>query len=82
VHSSNAGGEELDGRVASTQLGRSGKLHALNELLRTAGVFPEELTAADNDTSNFYFDTDSKADEDERFHGYISRGQYDSTSTK
>ena len=39
---------------------RSGKLRALNELLRNARIYGEELTAADNDTSALYTDFDDK----------------------
>ena len=38
----------------ASELKRSGKLVALNDLLRSAGVYPEERTAADGDVSLFY----------------------------
>lgn len=42
--------------ASSTRFDSSGKLMALNQLLRTAHVCGEELTAADNDTSALYTD--------------------------
>jgi len=41
-------------------LDSSGKLSALNDLLRTAGIYREEMTAADNDPSTLY-DPDPEA---------------------
>ena len=45
-----------DGIDANSRFDSSGKLMALNQLLRTAHVCGEELTAADNDTSALYID--------------------------
>ena len=53
--------------LASTQLQRSGKLQVLNELLRTAGVVPEESTGADNDTSAYYVDSETMLEEQDDF---------------
>lgn len=41
----------------------SGKLVALKELLRNAGVYSEELAAADNDRTLLYCESDSDGDE-------------------
>jgi TATA-binding protein-associated factor len=43
----------------------SGKLVALSELLRNAGIQTQELTAADNDSSLLYCDDDDDDDRDE-----------------
>jgi TATA-binding protein-associated factor len=40
----------------TSQLQRSGKLRALGDLLRTAGIAPRDLTAADYDASSLYVD--------------------------
>jgi TATA-binding protein-associated factor len=41
-------------------LGASGKLLALAELLRDAGIYNDEITAADNDSSLLYCDIDTE----------------------
>jgi hypothetical protein len=60
-------GAKLRSSAVSTQLQRSGKLQALNELLRTAGVVPEELTGADNDVSVFYVPSETTLEEQDDF---------------
>jgi superfamily II DNA or RNA helicase len=47
-------GLDIHSSRANDHLEASGKLLALNELLRTAGIGGSELTAADNDTSLIY----------------------------
>ena len=44
--------------ISSTRLDSSGKLMALNDLLRHSGIVESDITAADNDTSGFLLDTD------------------------
>jgi TATA-binding protein-associated factor len=55
----------IDEKEATMQLQRSGKLKVLNELLRTAGVVPDDLAAADDDASMFYVDTDEETSGDD-----------------
>lgn len=43
--------------ISSTRLDSSGKLMALNDLLRHSGIVESDITAADNDTSGFLLDT-------------------------
>jgi TATA-binding protein-associated factor len=66
--------KQLSDGAAATQLRRSGKLQALNELLRTAGVVPDELTAADNDTSTFYVDSETPPEEEDEFSSTLQDG--------
>jgi TATA-binding protein-associated factor len=47
-----------------SRLEASGKFLALNDLLRSAGVYKDEITAADNDFSVLYCDNDDGASSD------------------
>jgi len=62
--------DEFEDEGILTRFDISGKLLALNDLLRTAGIFHDEMTAADNDQSLLYLNDTSTPT--------VSDGSYDS----